>query len=59
MQAARAGGALLLAPIVDRGLKALERSSVVKSRRTAFLVFLLGCLGIAGLVFSFVVFTYA
>ncbi len=54
-QAARAGGALLLAPIVDKGLTGLQRTLHLKSRRAAFLCTIFACLGIAAALFGTVV----
>ncbi|CAL8464525.1 g4060 [Coccomyxa elongata] len=54
-KAARAGGALLLAPIVDKGLTGLQRTLHLNSRRAAFLCTVFACLGIAAALFGTVV----
>ncbi|BDA49605.1 hypothetical protein COCOBI_14-2240 [Coccomyxa sp. Obi] len=54
-KAARAGGALLLAPLVDKGLTGLQRTLHLKSRRAAFLYTVVACLGIAAVLFGTVV----
>ena len=58
-QAARAGGALLLAPLVEKGLNALESALHLKSRKSAFLYILFVCLGLTAALFGAVVVVHA
>lgn len=58
-QAARAGGALLLAPLVEKGLNAFESALHLKSRKSAFLYILFICLGLTAALFGAVVVVHA
>ncbi|EIE19196.1 hypothetical protein COCSUDRAFT_59680 [Coccomyxa subellipsoidea C-169] len=58
-KAARAAGALLLAPVVDKGLGAFQRALHLKSRRTAFLYIVALCLGLTAALFGTVVVVHA
>ena len=59
MQAARAAGAVLLAPFVDRGLSSVQQALRLKSKRGAFLFVLVSCLSLAAGIFSSIVVMHA
>ena len=52
LQIPRAAGAILLAPLVDRGLTWVERKLHLKSKRQAFLLVTLAGIGMTALVFG-------
>ncbi|KAL4458659.1 hypothetical protein ABPG75_013524 [Micractinium tetrahymenae] len=54
-KAPRAAAALMLAPLVDRGMAWLQRSLGLRTRRAVFLVFVAACLGLAVALFGAVV----
>ena len=58
-QAARAAGAVLLAPSVDRGLVLVQQSFRLKSKRGAFLLVLAACLSLAAGLFTSIVVVHA
>lgn len=55
----RAGGALLFAPVVDKGLSAMQSTLHLRSKRAAFLCVVFACLGIAAVLFGSVVAVHA
>ena len=59
MQAARAAGAVLLAPFVDRGLILVQHTFRLRSKRGAFLLVLAGCLSLAAGLFTSIVVVHA
>jgi len=58
-QAVRAGGALLFAPVVEKGLSAMQSALHLKSERAAFLYVVFACLGIAAVLFGSVIAVHA
>lgn len=55
----RAGGALAMAPLVDRGLALLQQQLHLKTMQQAFVVVVAACLAVAGALFGFVVALHA
>jgi hypothetical protein len=51
----RAGGALALAPVVDKGLDAAVTGLNLKDKRQALLLVVVGCLGLALVLFGGIV----
>jgi hypothetical protein len=58
-KAARAAGALALAPAVDRAITIVQQRAKLQDRRGAFLLIVGGCLSLALCVFAGVVVAYA
>lgn len=52
VQAARIGGAVLLAPVLDKVLEFVDCTFRLKSRRSAFMLIVSSCIGIALAVFG-------
>ena len=55
----RAAAAVMLAPLVDRGMDRLQRLLRLPSKRSAFLVIVAACLSLAVVLFGAVVVTWA
>ena len=55
----RAAAAVMLAPLVDRGMDRLQRLLRLPSKRAAFLVIVAACLGLALVLFGTVVVAWA
>ena len=52
LQIPRVAGAILMAPFVDKGLSWVEQKLQLNSKRKAFLVVTLSCIGMTALVFG-------